>query len=130
MSSIASLLSPETAALLAASYEVEVPAVETATLTVPTQPTATPSEARQWLRENGHEVGQRGRIDATLLTIFETETGRTVETAPTATRSAVPTTDIDSKAIRAWAIENGVEVGQRGRIHPEVIAAYNEAHAA
>ncbi len=30
----------------------------------------------------------------------------------------------DSKEIRAWARSQGIEVGQRGRLHPTVIAAY------
>lgn len=29
--------------------------------------------------------------------------------------------------IRAWAIDNGVQVGQRGRLHPDVVAAYEAA---
>jgi hypothetical protein len=30
--------------------------------------------------------------------------------------------------IRAWAREAGVKVGERGRIHPDVIKAYEDAH--
>jgi len=30
--------------------------------------------------------------------------------------------------IRAWAKEQGLKVGERGRLNPEVVAAYAEAH--
>lgn len=30
--------------------------------------------------------------------------------------------------VRAWARENDMEVGARGRIHPDVIEAFNKAH--
>ena len=33
-----------------------------------------------------------------------------------------------SKEIRAWARAQGLAVGERGRLHPNVIAAYNTAH--
>jgi hypothetical protein len=33
----------------------------------------------------------------------------------------------EAALIRAWAVENGVEVGKRGRIHPDVKAAYAAA---
>ncbi|XP_068917781.1 nucleoid-associated protein Lsr2-like [Tenebrio molitor] len=33
-------------------------------------------------------------------------------------------------AIRAWAVENGHEVSERGRIPNEIIAAYDEAQSA
>jgi len=31
---------------------------------------------------------------------------------------------VDAKAVRAWAKANGVEVGERGRIRPEVVTQY------
>ncbi|WP_024793415.1 histone-like nucleoid-structuring protein Lsr2 [Tomitella biformata] len=33
-----------------------------------------------------------------------------------------------SKAIRAWAQDNGFEISERGRIPHEVVAAYQKAH--
>lgn len=35
---------------------------------------------------------------------------------------------VDSKAVRAWAADNGIAVGARGRVHPEVVAKYLAAH--
>lgn len=36
----------------------------------------------------------------------------------------------DSRKIRAWALAQGIPVGKRGRLKPDVIARYNEAHGA
>jgi ATP-dependent DNA helicase PIF1 len=46
-------------------------------------------------------------------------------TATTSTSSTV-----DARAVRAWAKAQGIEVGARGRIKPDVIARYNDAHGA
>lgn len=40
---------------------------------------------------------------------------------------AVATETYDPKEVRAWAKQNGVEVGERGRIKPEVFAAFAKA---
>ena len=40
------------------------------------------------------------------------------------------TSTVDSRKVRAWAISQGIPVGKRGRIKPDVIARYNEAHGA
>lgn len=41
-------------------------------------------------------------------------------------KSAGAATKIDGPAIRAWANENGYEIGDRGRIPATIIEAYNE----
>lgn len=51
-------------------------------------------------------------------------------TASTSTDTTSTTTTVDSRAIRAWAKAQGIEVGARGRIKPDVIARYNDAHGA
>lgn len=59
--------------------------------------------------------------------------------ATAAARSAAPTTEPDAgpllaaptvapSVIRAWAREAGFEVGERGRLHADVIAAYHRAN--
>lgn len=35
----------------------------------------------------------------------------------------------DTSDIRAWARENGISVPDRGRLRPDVVASYDEAHA-
>jgi Lsr2 len=44
-------------------------------------------------------------------------------------RSRSKMTDRDPKAIRAWALTNGIEVPSRGRIPAEVERQYNDAAA-
>ncbi len=39
-----------------------------------------------------------------------------------------PTVTASPKTIRAWAIDNGHQVADRGRLRPEVVAAYEDAH--
>jgi hypothetical protein len=34
----------------------------------------------------------------------------------------------DAKAVRMWAVENGIQVNNRGRIHAEVVRKYEAAH--
>ena len=46
-----------------------------------------------------------------------------------ATRKAAKAGTGDAAVIRQWAVENGVEVGSRGRINPAVREAFNAANA-
>lgn len=41
---------------------------------------------------------------------------------PAVSVSTLPT--VNAKEVRAWAITNGVNVGARGRLHPDVISAF------
>jgi hypothetical protein len=47
----------------------------------------------------------------------------------TASRPAAAESGGSTSDIRAWAIENGMEVSSRGRISSEVRQAYEQAHA-
>lgn len=60
------------------------------------------------------------------------EAGREVKvTGKTAKRSASSTAAPSQAAtVRAWAVANGIEVGTRGRVNPEVVAKFEAAHAA
>ncbi|HHX84299.1 MAG TPA: Lsr2 family protein [Actinomycetales bacterium] len=46
----------------------------------------------------------------------------------TARKSSAKGSGVDTKAVRAWARENGYEVSERGRIPATVMAAYAEAN--
>lgn len=58
------------------------------------------------------------------------EAGREVKA--TGKRQARKTTapNTDAARIRAWAVEAGIPVGTRGRIHPDVVAQFEAAHTA
>lgn len=57
------------------------------------------------------------------------EVGRLVS-GPKRPRKSGKKQKTDAAAVRAWAVENGYEIGNRGRIAPEIIAAYKEAQEA
>lgn len=55
--------------------------------------------------------------------------------APRASRSSEPeaivldlSSDVTTAEIRRWARRNGMQVGERGRLHPDIIRAWNRAH--
>jgi hypothetical protein len=54
--------------------------------------------------------------------------GRKVRVA-TGQSTASPADRERSRAIRAWAIDNGYEMSERGRLSSEVVAAYDAAQA-
>lgn len=57
--------------------------------------------------------------------------GREVTPAPAGKKSkAGKASNGEAAKIRAWAVENGIAVGARGRLAPEVREAYETAHAA
>lgn len=57
-----------------------------------------------------------------------TDAGRKLGRAPAA-KASTRTSRTDLAEIRAWASENGHQVTDRGRIHHDVIAAYDAARA-
>lgn len=57
-----------------------------------------------------------------------TDAGRKLGRAPAA-KTSTKGRRSDLAEIRAWAAQNGHEVASRGRIHYDVVAAYDAAHA-
>ena len=45
-------------------------------MTTMTNSTATPAEVREWARENGYEIGERGRISSEIAMAFNKAQGR------------------------------------------------------
>jgi hypothetical protein len=64
--------------------------------------------------------------------VVEAQVAPVVEPAPASdpVTASTNSSKVDARAIRAWAKSQGIEVGARGRIKPELIARYNEAHGA
>lgn len=44
------------------------------------------------------------------------------------TRDGVPIDGVQPRVIRAWALAQGLNVGQRGRVRDEIVDAYRAAH--
>lgn len=90
---------------------------------------------RAWAAENGLTVGDRGRLSPEVREAFakanpkakyvvghktpKTEIFVAKREGKTPIRKSIVAAEV-----RAWAKENGQPVGQRGRITPEVKAAY------
>lgn len=49
---------------------------------------------------------------------------KTVKVTKAVTVIAKPTEKVDNQAVREWAKANGKSIGERGRIHGDIIAAY------
>jgi hypothetical protein len=45
-----------------------------------------------------------------------------------AARAATASSGPDRAAVRAWAVEHGLEVSRRGRLSKKVVEAYQQAH--
>ena len=95
--------------------------------------TASPADVRAWARENGHEVGTRGRFAPDLVRAFNASHGlkyREAQHVPTVEVTAKPekgrkvTRKVNIALVREAALAAGVPVGKRGRISQEVIQAY------
>jgi hypothetical protein len=66
------------------------------------------------------------KVDSTMIQQYpQVEVAGTTSTSTDTTSTS---SKVDARAIRAWAKAQGIEVGARGRIKPDLIARYNEAH--
>jgi hypothetical protein len=54
-------------------------------------------------------------------------TGRRAGRTTAAVRTTTSTSDVDPKAVRAWAASNGIELSTRGRIPGHVVEQYRSA---
>lgn len=99
-----------------------------------------PGRVREWAQEVGETVGSRGRFSAELLEAFHKanpreryavgkQEGRKITgSRETSNGRKVPVTVVATIAdVRAWARAEGVQVGARGRIAPEVLSAFAAA---
>lgn len=101
-------------------------------------------DKRAYLRSKGFTVGSRGRFSADMqAALASAPAGSYVEAEPKPLTMRNPIKSVtpgpkaptvikvkskaDPKAVRTWAKANGVAVGDRGRIKPEVFAAYEAA---
>lgn len=95
---------------------------------------------REWGNANGFPVAERGRPSKAAVDAFNAEHPRAkyspnvVQTMEHAAKPAeggrTVKMQISVPAVRAWAQENGVKVGERGRLTDEVKDQYVLAQAA
>lgn len=97
------------------------------------------SQVRAWAQAEGLDVPQRGRLSNALIEAFNKANPRAkyepghVETFEHAAKpeqgGRTVKMQISVPAVRAWAKENGVQVGERGRLTDAVKDAYVLAQA-
>lgn len=79
-----------------------------------------------------HSTRRETHMDTSVNTWAPEVPAQGMNIAEIVTETITSTSDVsvkvDARAIRAWAKSQGIEVGARGRIKPDVIARYNEAH--
>lgn len=106
---------------------------------------ATATDVKDWAEKNGYTVSRgRGRMPLEVVNAFNAAHRRTksrkgtqyvLGSATQEARSYTYTTakgrqgkfTAEPRAIRAWAEENGHEVGARGRFRQDVLDAYGQA---
>lgn len=94
-----------------------------------------PNELRNWLALQGIPLAKKGKVPVALenqyreahdMPLLETSSPseprqpQRERTDSTTNRSG----ELDAKVVRAWAREQGIAVGTRGRLHPDVYAQY------
>lgn len=97
---------------------------------------------REYLRSLGFTVGERGRFSAEQTAALAAAPAGTITEpvveakAPKAPKTVkvvqpipapAPKVDVNPKDVRSWAKQNGYEVGERGRIHGDVVTAFLNA---
>lgn len=99
------------------------------------QASAPASAVRAWLVETGQiDASQkRGKFSVEQIASYNSKHGlkyRQGQFVSTVTVSAKPakgrtvTRKVNVEQVRAWAIEQGIEVGARGRLSQDVLAAF------
>ena len=100
----------------------------------------TSSEVRAWAVASDIEIPLKGRIHPAVLAEYakanniqvsssipkkrKKEPVMTSDTNYGASENANPATTPSASEVRVWALENGIPVGKRGRVHPDLVAKY------
>lgn len=78
---------------------------------------------RDFLRQNGFTVGDRGRFNAEQLQFLKSK-GWDVDVPATKNKKDKPVVESEGSKIRAWAIEHGIAVNARGKLSTALKTAY------
>lgn len=85
-------------------------------------------DVRRWAREQGIPITIKGRLPLRVENAYRAAHGLPVRGRVERTYY-VPQLHATPAQVREWARQHGVPVGKRGRLHPDVIAAYAEANS-
>ena len=78
--------------------------------------------------QNGIPLGRGGRVTKNAENAYREAHGLPQLPGTKPPVAKIADAGASSSEIRAWARENGIVVGNRGRVHPDIIAKYIAAH--
>ena len=82
---------------------------------------------RNWAAKQGIPLAPKGRVAVSVENEY-----RAAHNMPLLPAEAPPATledaGVSSSVVRAWAIAQNIPVGARGRVHPDIIRQYIDAH--
>lgn len=82
---------------------------------------------RNWCRQQGIPLAAKGRVPVEIENQYRETHDLPPRESARRPRSST-SSNAETPAIRAWARTQGISVGSRGRLHPDVIAQYRAAH--
>ncbi len=82
---------------------------------------------RNWAIRQGMVLAG-GRINKTHKEAYRAAHVETPSDSVELDMAQSPDLDVSLPLVRSWAISEGLDVGTRGKIKPEIVAAYLEAH--
>ncbi|MGN2638622.1 Lsr2 dimerization domain-containing protein [Nocardia takedensis] len=105
---------------------------------------------REWARDNGYDIGPRGRIAEAIVQAYNNRDDSSAtepdneqpapeqtahpaqpdDAAETVAETNAKPTAGERAAIRQWALAQGIPVKARGPLSPELIHDYRQAHVA
>ena len=94
------------------------------------------SRIREWATSNGYDIGERGRIPEYIQTAYEAAHPDQEAPRPTSDGDGTESPGVlntahrntEASTVREWAINNGYDIGERGRIPEYIRTAYGAAH--
>lgn len=82
-------------------------------------------QIRNWARREGISMAKKGHVPLEIENAYRRSHDLAVLKEEKQPRPAV---DASPAEVRAWARENDIEVAVKGRVHPDVVRAYADAH--
>ena len=84
-----------------------------------------PRLIRNWAAQEGLSLAKKGRVSLDIENAYRREHDLPVLVEDKPVRISV---DASPSEVRAWAADNDIECGVRGRLNPAVLVAYAKAH--
>jgi len=83
---------------------------------------------KNWALRTGVILPPSGRVTKAIKEQYRAAHAETPSNSVESNVAQSPELDVSLPLVRSWAASEGLAVGSRGRIHPDIVAAYLEAH--